>query len=328
MFNFDLHPLATWRISLRAEVLQLFAPVLLLLLLSATYYAWAHRRSAHGCWRRVRESILPARIFNHPSARIDALMLSLSVVLWQPLISVAMSIFVGVNVGELLDSQFGENAPILHSPALIFAAEGLVSLLSVQFAFYAMHRLCHANPLMWRIHRVHHSAEALNFMTASRTHPLEILLFQMPTAILSGSALGLFLHLAGTPISPALPVAQTILVLVRGVVNLIHHSHFDLSFGIFDYIFVSARTHRIHHSIEAEHCDKNFGGVLAIYDWMFGTLYIPKPREVFRVGLDDHHLGINNPHQRLRDCYLDPLLYVRDGIMARLRTRKTATPVE
>jgi len=328
MFNFDVHPLAIWRISLRTEALQLFVPILMLFLLSAVYYVWTHRRSAEQGWRGVREFILPKGIFNHPSARMDALILGLSVVLWRPLISVVMSICIGVNVSELLDRNVGKHDAVLHSPALIFAAQGLVSLLSIQFAFYAIHRVSHANPLMWRIHRIHHSAEALNFMTGSRTHPLETLLFRMPVALLSGATLGLFLHLTGTPISPALPAVQTILVMVRGVAKLIHHSHFDLSYGIFDYIFVSARTHRIHHSIEVEHRDRNFGGVLSIYDWIFGTLYIPKPGEVFRVGLSDHQLGATNPHLRLRDCYLDPLIYARDEIMAWVQRGKRTAPAE
>jgi len=44
MFNFDVHPLAIWRISLRTEALQLFVPILMLFLLSAVYYVWTHRR--------------------------------------------------------------------------------------------------------------------------------------------------------------------------------------------------------------------------------------------------------------------------------------------
>ena len=44
-----------------------------------------------------------------------------------------------------------------------------------------------------------------------------------------------------------------------------------------------------------------------IFDWMFGTLYVPKPRESYCLGLNEAEIGKNNPHNRLLDFYLQPL---------------------
>ena len=64
--------------------------------------------------------------------------------------------------------------------------------------------------------------------------------------------------------------------------------------------------HQLHHSAELRHRDRNFGTQLAIFDWLFGTLYIPAAREQYRLGLNEQELGDNNPHVRLRDFYLEP----------------------
>jgi sterol desaturase/sphingolipid hydroxylase (fatty acid hydroxylase superfamily) len=51
------------------------------------------------------------------------------------------------------------------------------------------------------------------------------------------------------------------------------HSSVRLSYGPLNYLIVTPQNHRLHHSIEPEHIDRNFGERLAIWDWIFGTLY-------------------------------------------------------
>jgi sterol desaturase/sphingolipid hydroxylase (fatty acid hydroxylase superfamily) len=66
----------------------------------------------------------------------------------------------------------------------------------------------------------------------------------------------------------------------------LRHSHIWLSYGpILSWIFISPAQHQIHHSMERRHVDKNFGFTLAIWDAMFGCLYVPKERERFRFGV-------------------------------------------
>jgi len=64
--------------------------------------------------------------------------------------------------------------------------------------------------------------------------------------------------------------------------------------------------HQIHHSAEVRHRDKNFSVTLGLFDWIFGTMYIPEKGEVYRWGLNEEELGDKNPHLRLKDFYLEP----------------------
>lgn len=317
MFDFEIHLLKTWQVNARGELLHFLIPALILIALSALYYFCVNRSVRDRSWPNLREFIFPRTVFSHASCRIDMMMISLSALLWRPLISVVTSTLVGMNVRRGLNAYLGSDAPMLHSPLLILTVQAITWLLSIQFAFYVMHRLAHTTEWLWRFHRVHHSSEALNFMTAGRIHPLEPLFFDIPISLTSGVALGLLLHFTGVPLSSALPATEAILLVVRGVANSIHHSHFAQSFGKLDYVFVSARMHQIHHSAELRHRDRNFGGFLSIYDWMLGTLYLPGKDEKFRVGLNENELGERNPHQRLRDCYLEPFGFHGQRLSAR-----------
>ncbi len=58
-----------------------------------------------------------------------------------------------------------------------------------------------------------------------------------------------------------------------------------------NHLLVSPAQHQIHHSTEPSHIDRNFGMVLAIWDWMFATIYVPRGREPFTLGLQDAEHG-------------------------------------
>ena len=67
----------------------------------------------------------------------------------------------------------------------------------------------------------------------------------------------------------------------------LRHSHVALPFPRWlSYILVSPHMHQALHSADAAQHDKNFATVFALWDWMFGTLYIPDPKERFRFGLE------------------------------------------
>ncbi|MEZ4574494.1 MAG: sterol desaturase family protein [Vampirovibrionales bacterium] len=67
----------------------------------------------------------------------------------------------------------------------------------------------------------------------------------------------------------------------------LRHSHIWISYGPrLEQLFISPAQHQIHHSAEERHWDKNMGLILAIWDKAFGTLYVPKGKESFRLGID------------------------------------------
>jgi sterol desaturase/sphingolipid hydroxylase (fatty acid hydroxylase superfamily) len=94
------------------------------------------------------------------------------------------------------------------------------------------------------------------------------------------------------------------------LIHNFHHSHIWLRFGAFwERIFISPAQHQIHHSLNPIHHNKNYGEVLAIWDWIFGTLYVPKSQEVISVGIADD-LGNKTPqkHTNMMQALFVPLV--------------------
>jgi Fatty acid hydroxylase superfamily len=69
------------------------------------------------------------------------------------------------------------------------------------------------------------------------------------------------------------------------VLDALRHSHFPVSFGVFDRVLLSPHMHQLHHGYKVEHWDKNFGNKLSIWDWWFGTMVAPRRAEEIPVGL-------------------------------------------
>jgi sterol desaturase/sphingolipid hydroxylase (fatty acid hydroxylase superfamily) len=126
---------------------------------------------------------------------------------------------------------------------------------------------------------------------------------------LLGVATATLSYCTGVAMHPLfLTVAYCWLVIIE-VVDKFQHSHVSTSLGPLNYFVPLGDMHQIHHSAELKHRDKNFGNVSLLFDWMFGTLYIPQPGETVRLGLNDQELGAQNPHKRLIDIYTEPFAY-------------------
>ena len=97
----------------------------------------------------------------------------------------------------------------------------------------------------------------------------------------------------------------TAIAVFFGLMGIFFHSHIWISYGrVLNHIFISPAQHQIHHSVEPQHRDKNMGAFFAFWDYFFGTLYVPRSRETFQVGLGK---GEENPHRTLSAFYLKPL---------------------
>ncbi len=144
-------------------------------------------------------------------------------------------------------------------------------------AFYWCHRLQHALPFLWRLHAVHHAIEELNgtncyhhwsegFVRSGLILlPLVLLVEWKPPEIMAISALastfwGHFVHVKA-----------------------------NIGFGPLDRLFVSPAFHRVHHSRDARHYDRNFAGMFSILDVAFGTARFPNTKENIATGLNDKH---------------------------------------
>lgn len=154
---------------------------------------------------------------------------------------------------------------------------GLAVILAKDFLFYWEHRVQHR--WLWRWHAPHHAIRNLS-ATNSWHHWSEILMF------------ALFVSLPMSLLSPAFGPRSLIIGLILSWQPIYLHSATRLQLGrVMRRLVVDSRYHRIHHSLEPRHFDRNFGAATPLWDWLFGTAYFPDGDEWPDVGL----AGVEEP---------------------------------
>ncbi len=112
----------------------------------------------------------------------------------------------------------------------------------------------------WSFHQIHHSQRELNFFTEGRIHFFDYL----------ASASLVFIPALMFQIDFSFIPA---LVFFHEWYKHIYHSNLRTHYGFLKYFMVTPQSHRIHHSIESRHQEKNFGTIFSVWDRLFGTLY-------------------------------------------------------
>jgi sterol desaturase/sphingolipid hydroxylase (fatty acid hydroxylase superfamily) len=144
--------------------------------------------------------------------------------------------------------------------------------LLTDLAFYVEHRCSHRIRLMWASHSVHHSTER---MTAAAAFRLSW------TPILSGIVL-FYLPIVWIGFDPVWVFGMASAGLTY---QFFIHTELVPRIGWLEWILNTPSTHRVHHASNAEYVDKNFGGVLLIWDHLFGTYQAEQPDIKIRYGL-------------------------------------------
>jgi sterol desaturase/sphingolipid hydroxylase (fatty acid hydroxylase superfamily) len=142
-----------------------------------------------------------------------------------------------------------------------FSPSGLLlwitAALAWDFCYYWFHRFSHEISVLWAAHAVHHQSEDYNLSTALR---------QTSTGFLFGWIFYLPLFMIGFPL--------TVLITVNAI-NLIYqfwvHTQIVRRLGVLDRILVTPSNHRVHHAQNERYIDKNYGGMLILWDRFFGT---------------------------------------------------------
>ncbi|CBV43192.1 sterol desaturase family protein [Halomonas elongata] len=137
----------------------------------------------------------------------------------------------------------------------------VVSFVALDMAIYFQHRLFHAVPWFWRLHRMHHADLEFDVTTGLRFHPLEILL-SMVIKLAAVTALG----------APVLAVL--IFEVVLNATSMFNHGNVRLPGWLDRHLrrfVVTPEMHRVHHSIIPRETDSNFGFNLPWWDHLFGT---------------------------------------------------------
>ena len=143
----------------------------------------------------------------------------------------------------------------------------IASIIIMDFVIYIQHVMVHAIPVLWRLHRVHHADLDFDVTTGSRFHTLEIILSML---IKFATIL-----LLGPPI-----VAVIIFEVILNATAMFNHGNISLPKTIDKYLrlfLVTPDMHRVHHSVEDDEANSNFGFSLPWWDRLFGT-YRDQPR--------------------------------------------------
>ncbi len=193
------------------------------------------------------------------------------------------------SIADLLTNTFGE---IPAAPLPAFVAKSIITVmlfLAYELGYWLNHYLSHRIPFLWEFHKVHHSATSLTPLTNFRVHPIYMCIFVNILAVSMGFANGVGDYLLGQPASQY-GLSETNIILVFFIYVYVHlqHSQLWISFtGWLGRLLMSPAHHQIHHSRNPAHFNKNLGSCLAVWDWMFGTLYIPAAeREVLEFGVE------------------------------------------
>ena len=161
----------------------------------------------------------------------------------------------------------------------------IASVVAMDFIIYLQHIMVHAVPMLWRLHRVHHADLDFDVTTGARFHTFEIILsmlIKFATIVV-----------LGPPV-----VAVVIFEVVLNATAMFNHSNVRLAPGldqVLRWIVVTPDMHRVHHSVEDDEANSNFGFNLPWWDRLFGT-YRDQPR----AGHENMNIGIHT--------YRDPRL--------------------
>ncbi len=148
------------------------------------------------------------------------------------------------------------------------ALEVLLSLVLLDLLIYGQHRLFHTLPLLWRLHRVHHSDLQVDATTALRFHPVEILL-SMGLKMAAVIALG------------APPLAVLAFEVLLNACAMFNHANLTLSPRLdraLRGLLITPDLHRVHHSVHGDEMRSNYGFSVPWWDHLFGS-YRAQPRD-------------------------------------------------
>jgi sterol desaturase/sphingolipid hydroxylase (fatty acid hydroxylase superfamily) len=184
----------------------------------------------------------------------------------------AVATLAGVRLdGEHIRAYLDRDTAIKQQPVGVQAIEALIML---DFIAYWMHRLFHGNSVLWPFHAVHHSSTEVDWLSSVRVHPVNDLVTRAAQAV-PLVALGF----NPTILAAAVPFFTFYAIFV--------HANVPWGYGRLRYVVASPAFHRWHHTSETEGLNKNFAGLLPLWDVAFGTFYMPA-RQPEQFGLSGY----------------------------------------
>jgi sterol desaturase/sphingolipid hydroxylase (fatty acid hydroxylase superfamily) len=174
--------------------------------------------------------------------------------------------------GIILVNAAGGGWIHLRSDGWWFLFSVMLFILASDLWGYLLHRAYHKFPVLWAMHSLHHSAEALSIITGARHFWLED---AINTAVFP--VLGIIFKVP--------PEVVTTVAVIYILPEGLSHSNIRLSLRRFALCLNNPQYHRIHHSIEPQHQNKNFCKMFPLFDVLFGTAWKPGKDEFPMTGL-------------------------------------------
>ncbi len=172
------------------------------------------------------------------------------------------------------------NVGLFNWLSLPSGLELMLAVVALDVGIYWQHRFAHSIPIMWQVHKMHHTDTEYDVTTGSRFHPVEIIISVLIKLVLI-TVLG------------ASPWAVVLFEIVLNATAMFNHSNFKIPYKIdvaLRKVIVTPDMHRIHHSVYPDELNLNFGFNLSLWDRLFHT-YGEQPRdghENMRIGLSDY----------------------------------------
>ena len=163
--------------------------------------------------------------------------------------------------------------PISHWPVW---TQLLVFFIVLDFVQWFTHILLHKFPLLWRFHKVHHSVKEMGFAAHLRYHWMENVLYK-PAKTIAIMFLGGFE-----------PEQAYIIHFMAIAIGHFNHANIKITWGPLKYVFNNPVMHLYHHAytLPKERFGVNFGISLSLWDYLFGTSYIPEDSGTIALGFE------------------------------------------
>ncbi|MFQ5709233.1 MAG: sterol desaturase family protein [bacterium] len=193
-------------------------------------------------------------------------------------VGVMVAIVSGKLLALLNSFLYSRGLPVPESLALMQGTplwlQFAIFLVVKDFIEWNVHRMLHIVPWLWEFHKLHHSIEELDWIGNMRFHWMEVVVYKsisyFPLAVLGVNTHVIF-----------------IIAIVNTVIGHLNHSNVPISWGPLRYILNSPKMHIWHHDVVSRSKGgQNFGITLSVWDWLFGTAYMPEDGQPDRLGFE------------------------------------------
>lgn len=166
------------------------------------------------------------------------------------------------------------DTPALWPRTAPLALQILLATALVDLGLYFVHRASHGVGVLWKLHAIHHSSRRLYWVNGQRRHLLHELIEGTP-GLIALTALD------------APPVVYATAIAIITVHLMFQHANIDYRVGPLRNVFAVAELHRWHHQRLWQDVQGNYGALLSVWDWMFGTALDKTGAAPSDVGMDD-----------------------------------------